>query len=86
MDSFQTICLPSSSRLWSKDGHLDLLVTNHAAVNGSVFAYTFDSEDLETANVSRHVLATGFSPFKVDKGKASPGALKREGAATGVFT
>ncbi|CAJ1398365.1 unnamed protein product [Effrenium voratum] len=67
---------PGFSCSWedlNNDGHLDLLVTNHAAVNGSVFAYTFDSEDLETANVSRHVLATGFSPFKVDKGKASPG-------------
>eukprot|EP00438_Fugacium_kawagutii_P008157 Skav203332 [mRNA] locus=scaffold284:378378:381578:- [translate_table: standard] len=57
-----------------KDGHIDLLVTNHEMQNGSVFAYTFSSDDLETAEIYRHTLATGFTPVKVKKGKASPGA------------
>ena len=67
---------PGFSCSWvdlNADGHLDLLVTNHAAENGSVFAYSFSSEDIVTAGVSRHVLATGFTPAKIDKGKASPG-------------
>ena len=67
---------PGFSCSWTDlnaDGQLDLLVTNHAAANGSVFAYSFSGEDPATAEVSRHVLATGFTPAKIDKGKASPG-------------
>jgi len=67
---------PGFSCSWTDlnaDGHLDLLVTNHAAVNGSVFAYSFSSDDIASAQITRHVLATGFTPAKIDKGKASPG-------------
>jgi len=80
---------PGFSCSWedlNHDGRLDLLVTNHAAVNGSVFAYTFNSEDLVTSDVTRHVLATGFTPAKIDKGKASPGdalAFKPQSNMTG---
>lgn len=67
---------PGFSCSWSdlnNDGHLDLLVTNHAMQNGSVFAYTFSSDDIETASISRHILASGFTPSKVKKGNGSPG-------------
>lgn len=55
------------------DGDLDLLATNHMAQNGSVFAYSFKGEDIATAEVTRHQLATGFTPEKVSAGNASPG-------------
>jgi len=67
---------PGFSCSWedlNNDGHLDLLVTNHRVTNGSVFAYTFSSSEVETAIVTRHVLATGFTPSKVKTGNASPG-------------
>ncbi|CAE7277402.1 TYW1 [Symbiodinium pilosum] len=67
---------PGFSCSWTDlnaDGHLDLLLTNHAATNGSVFAYTFSSDDVAVAQVSRHVLATGFTPVKIKTGSASPG-------------
>ena len=43
--------------------------------NGSVFAYTFSSDDIETASISRHILASGFTPSKVKKGNGSPGGV-----------
>lgn len=55
------------------DGRLELLATNHAAANGSVYAYSFDGEDFSTAPVTRHELATGFTPVKPGAGQASPG-------------
>lgn len=57
----------------AKDGQIDLLVTNHAMRNGSVFAYTFSSEEIESATLTRHTLASGFQPVKVKQGSASPG-------------
>jgi len=55
------------------DGRLELLATNHINQNGSVYAYNFDSDDLTTAGVTRHVLATGFSAMSDKTGTASPG-------------
>jgi len=68
------------------DGKLELLATNHAAANGSVYVYSFAGDDLTTAEVTRHVLATGFTPFKVATGQASPGdaiAFRPEVHSTG---
>ncbi|CAE8702954.1 unnamed protein product, partial [Polarella glacialis] len=67
------------------DGRLELLATNHASANGSVYAYSFDGEDVATAEVTRHVLATGFTPAKVAAGQGSPGdavAFRPEVAAS----
>jgi len=55
------------------DGRLELLATNHLNQNGSVFAYSFDGDDFATAEVSRHVLATGFSAVSKSQGQAGPG-------------
>jgi len=57
----------------NNDGHLDLLVTNHLNQNGSVYAYSFDDDDLVTAKVDRHVLAGNFSAIDTKTGTASPG-------------
>jgi len=68
------------------DGKLELLATNHAAANGSVYVYSFAGDDLTTAEVTRHVLATGFTPFKITTGQASPGdaiAFRPEVHSTG---
>jgi len=68
------------------DGKLELLATNHAAANGSVYVYSFAGDDLATAEVTRHVLATGFTPFKIATGQASPGdaiAFRPEVHSTG---
>lgn len=67
---------PGFSCSWedlNNDGQIDLLVTNHAMRNGSVFAYTFSSEEIESATLTRHTLASGFQPVKVKQGSASPG-------------
>ncbi|GMI09193.1 hypothetical protein TrLO_g12384 [Triparma laevis f. longispina] len=52
------------------DGELDILATNHLADNGGVFAYTWDnSEDLATAKVEKHTLASGINNVQ-EKGMA----------------
>merc|ERR1711957_279831 len=55
------------------DGRLELLATNHMNQGGSVFVYTFDSDDVATAGVTKHVIATGFNAATNKSGTASPG-------------
>jgi hypothetical protein len=55
------------------DGRLELLATNHLNQNGSVFAYSFDGDDFSVAEVSRHVLASGFGATSKQAGTAGPG-------------
>jgi len=67
---------PAFSCTWEDlngDGRMELLATNHVNQNGSVYAYTFDSDDPATAKIERHVLATGFSAVTKSQGTAAPG-------------
>ena len=56
---------PGFSAEWvdvNGDGHKEILATNHASDgNGKVYAFTYDpNESLATAEVTTHVLASGF--------------------------
>ncbi|PVD27026.1 hypothetical protein C0Q70_12176 [Pomacea canaliculata] len=55
------------------DGQLDLLVTNNAASNASLFAYTVPS-DFRTGNFQRHLLAGGFRSRALGIGRGAPGS------------
>jgi len=56
------------------DGKADLLATNHLNQNGSVFAYSWDGDLAdERTQVTKHVLATGFSAASSAQGQAAPG-------------
>jgi len=67
---------PGFSCSWTDlngDGREELLATNHLNQGGSVYAYSFNTDDATTSNATRHVLASGFHAFSEAGGSASPG-------------
>lgn len=79
-------CGPAFSASWvdlNSDGRLELMVSNHKQVGGSVYAYQFDCtqcdySDPENSKVTRHELAGGFNAVMTSGPASIPGVIPRQ--------